>query len=69
MPYKIDEVLEFLKENKSRRELMDHFDLSNSESWHLCRWLEKADLVSVTNRVYVKGVPNRIKLYRAKPDA
>jgi len=67
MPYNVEEVLDFLSEYKSRKEIREKFGLSNSESWHLVRWLEKANLIDVTNRIPIVGVPNRLKLYRTRP--
>ena len=67
MQYKTDDVLAFLCEWKSRKELEVQFGLSNSESWHLVRWLGKANLIDTAERIPVAGKPNRINLYRAKP--
>lgn len=67
MQYKVDEVLEYLKNAKSRQELQEKFGLSNSESWHLVKWLEKAGLIEDLGNIHIAGRPNRLKLYRTKP--
>jgi len=65
--YEVDDVLKFLTELKSRKQIMEKFSLSNSESWHLVRWLEKANLIECI-RTPIGGFPNRIKLYRTLKD-
>lgn len=66
MPYTINEVLEFLKNPKSRKEMEEKFGLSNSESWHLLNWLTKGNYIDDLGRIPVAGQPNRMKLYKAK---
>lgn len=66
MPYKVEEVLEFLKEPKSRKEIEEKFGLSNSESWHLVKWLEKGGYIEDLGNIPIAGQPNRIKLYKTK---
>ena len=68
MPYKVDDVLEFLANPKTRQEVALKFELSNSESWHLMRWLEKGKYVEVHKRIPIAGKPNRVTIYKAKPE-
>jgi len=66
MQNSVDEVLDFLKEPKSRKEIEINFTLSNSESWHLVKWLEKANLVTVMPRITKHQVQNRKTLFKSK---
>ena len=66
MPYNVNEVLEFLKEPKTRKEVMEEFDLSNNESYHLMRWLTKGKFAQEYGRIPISGISNRVKLYIAK---
>ncbi len=42
--YDVDEVLKYLSEWRSTKEIREKFSLSNSEFFHLQRWLIKAKL-------------------------
>lgn len=62
--YKIEDVLEFLSELRSRQEIAEKFELSPNESWHLVRWLEKGKYVRVHKRVPIEGRSRRMLLYK-----
>jgi len=67
MRYKIEEVLDFMsKEPKSRKQIEEQFGLSNSESWHLVRWLEKGGYIDTLKNITIAGRPNRLTLFKKK---
>jgi len=61
----VEEVLAYLEHEHSRQDIAEKFGLSNSESWHLVRWLEKAKLVKMKDWVHIEGRSPRQKYYIA----
>lgn len=57
-----DEVLEFLNTYRTRKEVEEKFDLSNTESYNLLKWLRKAKLIKKMN-IRVSGKTNRTWYY------
>ena len=45
----VNKVLIFLTEYKTRKELEERFKLSNTESYHLLKWLVKAKFAEEVN--------------------
>jgi len=69
MVVRIDEVLEFLKDWHSAGEIEREFNLSNSERYHLLRWLVKGKyIVRISGKAYNKinnaNVDERQEFYR-----
>lgn len=58
-----NKVLEYLKEYHTRRELMENFSLSGTESYNLLKWMLK---MSMIERMWwrVSGKTNRMCFYR-----
>lgn len=48
---KIKEVLLFLREWKTRADVREQYKLSNTQSWHLIKWLKKAHLIQTRESV------------------
>jgi len=61
----IKEVLTFLSDWKTRQQIEEKFNLSNTRSWHLLKWLEKANEIE---KICVRKafVTNRVWLYKTK---
>ena len=45
MSLDIDKVLVYLDRFRERKEIQNHFDISNQRGWRLVVWLKKVDLV------------------------
>lgn len=48
---KIRVVLEYLAEPHTRADLRERFELSNTQSWHLVRWLKKNRCIETETKV------------------
>ena len=60
-----EEVLEFLKDWKTKKQLCERFNLSNTESFHLIRWLISGGMVEDW-QLKRTGLRNRMWYYRTK---
>jgi len=60
---KIDVVLDFLKEYKTRKEIEEKFSLSNTQSFNLLNWLKKSKLIEEV-QMRITGRTNRQWFYR-----
>lgn len=58
-----DQVLRFLKEWRTRKEIEQKFGLSNTSSYNLIRWLLKSKLVE-SWQIREAGRTNRVWYYR-----
>jgi len=63
----VEEVLEFLNTWKTKRQLSEKFNLSNTESFNLIRWLVKGRKVE-SWQLKKTGVRNRMWYYRTKKE-
>ena len=64
MSAEIPEVLEFLKDWRTRKEVTEKFKLSNTQSQHLMEWLKKAKLVQYCKGNYNNKSTNKTYLYK-----
>jgi Fe2+ or Zn2+ uptake regulation protein len=62
---KVDEVLEFLKERKTRNEIREKFDLSYTTSYNLLHWLKDAKFIEEVN-ISISGHQNRVSFFKKK---
>jgi predicted transcriptional regulator len=60
----IDKVLKFLSAYKTRKEIEKKFKLSNTESYHLVKWLLKAGLIEKIS-MPVEKKTNRVWYYKS----
>jgi hypothetical protein len=58
------EVLEFLKDYHTREEIEKKFIISESQSYHLIKWLENARMIKPM-QMRVANKTNRVWYYRA----
>ena len=65
MTVEIDAVLKFLSTYRTRKEIEEKFKLHNTESYHLVKWLIKANLLEEMN-IPVKGKTNRVWYYKKR---
>jgi len=59
-----DKVLKFLSVWKTRKEIEEKFKLSNTESYHLVKWLLKAGFAEEMN-MPVENKTNKVWYYKA----
>jgi len=57
------EFLEFLAEYRTREEIEKKFDISETQSYHLLKWAERAKLIKPM-QLRVAGKTNRMWYYR-----
>jgi hypothetical protein len=59
-----DEILVFMKDFKTRKELEEKFTLSNTQSFRIINWLKKGKYVEEVC-MRVSGHTNRVWFYKA----
>lgn len=65
MSYDTAEVSEFLSSYKTRKEIEERFELSNTQSHHLIQWLRKSKCLDEIC-IRVSGKTNRVWYYKHK---
>lgn len=65
---KVDEMLEFLSDWKSSREVKDHFQISQNEWYNFRNWLVKGKFVK-TAKLPVRNKTNCSHVYKATEEA
>lgn len=61
------EVLEYLSEWRTGKQVKNHFGLSNTEWYNTQKWLRNINAIEVIDTLYLEdGVRNRIPLYKRK---
>ena len=61
----VNEILEFIKEFKTRKEIEAKFNMSNTQSFRILTWLKKGKYIEEMC-VRVTGLTNRQWYYKAK---
>lgn len=59
------EILEFLSTWRTRAQLEKKFELSNTQSFRILRWLKKGNFISET-KMTIEGHQNRCFFYKVK---
>jgi len=62
---KVEVLLEYLKDFKTRKQIEAEFDMSNTQSFRLLTWLKKGNYIEEMC-VRVTGLTNRQWYYKAK---
>ena len=60
-----DEMLTFLSNWKTREQICDKFEMSNTSSFRYLRWLEKGKYI-VKERLAIVGHKNKCYFYKSK---
>lgn len=64
---KIDEVLHYLKEWRSNREIKEQFNLNQNKFYRLSRWLVKANIAERCSAIELQqGCNGRIMYYKVR---
>jgi len=61
----VDEVLSYLSIWKTRAQVCEKFDMSNSESYHFLRWLEKGNYI-IKTKLKIEKHTNKCWFYKVK---
>jgi hypothetical protein len=65
--YEIEEVVKFLKNWRTRKQLMEEFNMSNTSSYHCLSWLTKAYKTRMQRKkLVVEGHQNNCWFYIIK---
>lgn len=65
MNAEVDDVLDFLTSWKTREQLREKFDMSNTESYRYLRWLVKGGYI-VRSKTHVSHHTNKCWVYKKK---
>lgn len=61
----VKKVLEFLQTWRTRKQIEEEFNLSNTESFNLLRWLKKANEIE-EKRLKIENHQNKAVFYKSK---
>lgn len=63
----VEDVLAFLKSFKTRKEIQEKFNMSDTQVYHLLRWLKKSRSIEEIP-MRVAGVTNRVVFYKTRAE-